>query len=161
MNNNFEFFIKNNFAITKTMFHVDEDNMKVIDNCNRIIVKKYNLNRLYDYIPIVKPFIDELLKDLTDFNIIINENYNKNNKTFTYHITFDINIDNIKDINAFVFLSQDKTDKNKINISLSTNKDHEFACIMMTNHYKNNHLENELKPLIANLSRHSLVLNII
>lgn len=157
--NNFELFIKNNFSITKTMFHVNETDIEVIDSYTRVITKNYNLNRLYNYIPIVQPIIEEILKDLTDFKIIINENYNNSNKTFTYHITFDI--DNFKDIYAFVFLSQDRNDKNKINISVNTNKDHELACILMTNHYKNNHLENQLKPLIANLSHHSLALNII
>ena len=159
MNNNFELFIKNNFSIIKTMFHINEDNVEVIDSFNREMTKYYNLNKLYNYIPIIQPIIEEILKDLKEIKIIINENYNNLNKTFTYHIRFDI--DNFKDIYAFVFLSQDKNDKNKINISVNTNKDHELACILMTNHYKNNHLENQLKPLIDRLSHHSLALNII
>jgi len=161
MDNNFNFFIKNNFSIIETMFHIKEKDVKIIDNYNRTIIKNYNIDRLFIYIPIIKTCVEELLKDLKDFNIIINETYNDSNKTFTYRIFFDIEIDNLKDVEAFIFLSQDKNDNRKINVSVSTNKDSELVSIFIMNHYKNNHLENELKPLIANLSRHSLELNII
>jgi len=161
MDNNFNFFIKNNFSIIQTMFHIKEKDVKIIDNYNRTIIKNYNIDRLFIYIPIIKTCVEELLKDLKDFNIIINETYNDAIKTFTYRIFFDIEIDNLKDVEAFIFLSQDKNDNRKINVSVSTNKDSELVSIFIMNHYKNNHLENELKPLIANLSRHSLELNII
>ena len=45
--NNFKSFIKNNFAIIKTLFYINEKDVEIIDDDNRLITKNYNLNHLY------------------------------------------------------------------------------------------------------------------
>jgi hypothetical protein len=147
--NNFKSFIKNNFAIIKTLFYINEKDVEIIDDDNRLITKKYNLNHLYKYLPFVEAFVP----NLTTINIIISENYNDNNNIFTYKIYFEI-----IDVEAYIFLSQNK---NKININIDTNNKTDIIHNLIIEFYKNNHLENQLKPLISNLSHHSLALNII
>lgn len=151
MNDNFELFIKNNFSIIETLFNINENNIKIIDNDNRLITKTYNLNKLYKYLPILELFIPDLNNIKSKINI--HEIYNKYNNTFTYKINFDI-----IETDAYIFLSQNK---NKINISIETNKKDDFIYNLIIEFYKINHLENQLKPLISNLSHHSLALNII
>jgi len=144
---NFEQFIKNN-SIINTMFNINENDIQIIDINNRIINKTYKLKRLYKYLPIIEPF----LADITNIKIYIAEKYNNFNNTFIYKINFDI-----IDLEAFIFLTQDK---NKININIDTNKKHDFIYNLAVEFYKN-YLKDHLKPLISNLSRHSLALNII
>jgi len=147
--NNFKSFIKNNFAIIKTLFYINEKDVEIIDDDNRLITKNYNLNHLYKYLPFVEAFVP----NLTTINIIISENYNDNNNIFTYKIYFEI-----IDVEAYIFLSQNK---NKININIDTNNKTDIIHNLIIEFYKNNHLKNQLKPLISNLSHHSLALNII
>jgi len=149
MNDNFKAFIKNNFSIIKTLFYINENDIKIIDNNNRLITKNYNLNHLYKYLPIVEAFIP----NLKHINIIINEIYNNTNNSFIYKINFDI-----IDVEAYIFLSQNK---NKIDISIETNNKNDIIHNLIIEFYKNHHLENQLKPLISNLSHRSLALNII
>ena len=75
-------------------------------------------------------------------------------------------------------MSQDKINKNKINASIAINKNNveddinplnKIIIMLMINYFENEQVnyykqvvfENQLKPLIQNLSHHSFELNII
>jgi hypothetical protein len=169
MNNykNFELFIKNNFEIISTIFHIKENEIKTIDNKTRLIKRDLEIIRLFDNIPILKTMLEDFLKDYVIIELYITEKFNDTNNEFIYKIKF--NKENLKNIRAFIKLSQDK---NNINVSLSFKKKNknnfdfdniteEIVFQAISNYYKATFLENDLKPLIKKLSHHSFALNII
>jgi hypothetical protein len=111
------------------------------------------------------------------------ESYDKKNNQFNYQIKlcenklFE-NITNIYRFDYYIHLNEDKNDKSKINVTLSMNKNNiedennplnKIIIMIMLNYFENEHpsyykkvvLQEQLKPLIDEISRHSLVLNII
>jgi len=179
----FKEFIFNNSSILKTLFHVDDNGIRVINNNSREIIKNYRTAKLFRFLPILKDILEEILKDISTIKLIIIETYNSSNNSFDYEIKvaenklFE-NITNIYKFRYYIHLILDKTDKRKINASLSMNKndvDDDFNPInkviimIMLNYFENEHpnyykkviLEEKLKPLITNISHHSFELNII
>ena len=179
----FKEFIRNNICIIKTLFHVNDDGIRIIDNNSREIIKNYRTAKLFRFLPILKDILEEILKDVSTIKLIIIETFNNSNNSFDYEIKvaenklFE-NITNIYKFRYYIHLVLDKTDKTKINSYLTMNKnnvDDDFNPInkviimIMLNYFENEHpnyykkviLEDKLKPLISNISHHSFELNII
>jgi len=163
--NNFELFIKNNFEILATIFHINENQIKTMDDNTRIIKRNIEIMNITKHIPILKNILEELFKDFLIIDIYIKEFFYNNE--FIYKIKF--NIENLKDIRAYLKLTNFK---NNINVSLSFNKKNknnfdldniteEIVFQAISNYYKATFLENDLKPLIRKLSHHSFELNIV
>ena len=166
---NFEFFIKNNFSILKTLFHINEDNLYVIDNNTRIIKKKIYISNIFNSIPILKGLLEEILKDLLLIETKITEKYNNINNEFLYKIKFYNS--KISHIRVYLKLNVDNINTNIINISINiTRKNNTFNTDTITediisniivNYYKSNFIENDLKTLFKTINHHSFELNII
>jgi hypothetical protein len=179
----FKEFIRNNPSILKTLFHVDDDGIKVIDNNSREIIKNYRTAKLFRFLPILKDILQEILKDISTIKLIIIETFDVSNNSFNYEIKvaenklFE-NITNIYKFRYYIHLTLDKKNKNKINSSLSMNKNdvdddynpiNKVIIMIMLNYFENEHpnyykkviLEEKLKPLITAISHHSFELNII
>ena len=60
----FEYLIKDNFEILKTLFHINESNLIVLNDKKRIIRKDIYISRIYETLPMIKGLLDEILKDL-------------------------------------------------------------------------------------------------
>ena len=60
----FKDFIKNNNSIIKTLFHVDDSNIKVIDDDSREIIKNYRTAKIFMFMPLLKDLLNEILKDV-------------------------------------------------------------------------------------------------
>ena len=183
MNNDFKSFIKNNPSIITTLFHVNESNIKVVNDNMRIINKCYKTNKLFTFIPILKDMLQDILKDVNGVDLKIIEKYDEKKVEFNYEIKlcenklFD-NITNLYKFSYFILMSQDKINKNKINASIAINKNNveddinplnKIIIMLMINYFENEQVnyykqvvfENQLKPLIQNLSHHSFELNIV
>jgi hypothetical protein len=180
---NFKDFIRNNSSIIQTLFHVDNDCIRIIDNYSRIITKNYKTSKIFMFMPILKDMLEELLKDIHTIQLIITENYDKKNNQFNYEIKLAENklfenITNLYQFRYYIHLNQDKTDKTKINASLSLNKNNlendlnpinNIIIMIMLNYFENEHpsyykqvvLKEQLEPLISDISLHSFALNII
>jgi len=179
----FKAFIRNNNSIIQTLFHVDNNNIKIIDDNTREIIKNYRTAKIFIFMPLLKDILNEILKDVPIVQLKIIETYDNKNNQFNYLIKlcenklFE-NITNIYRFNYFIHLYQDKIDKSKINVTLSMNKNNieddnnplnKIIIMIMLNYFENEHpsyykkvvLQDQLKPLIDNISLHSLVLNII
>ena len=166
---NFEFFIKNNFSILKTLFHINEDNLYVIDDNTRIIKKKIYISNIFNSIPILKGLLEEILKDLLLIETKITETFNKNNNEYLYKIKFYNS--KISHIRVYLKLNVDNINTNIINISINiTRKNNTFNTDTITediisniivNYYKSNFIENDLKTLFKTINHHSFELNII
>lgn len=179
----FKDFIRNNNSIIRTLFHVDDNSIKVIDNNTREIIKNYRTAKIFMFMPLLKDILNEILKDIPTIQLKIIESYDKKNNQFNYHIKlcenklFE-NITNIYRFDYYIHLNEDKNDKSKINVTLSMNKNNiedennplnKIIIMIMLNYFENEHpsyykkvvLQEQLKPLIDEISRHSLVLNII
>jgi len=166
---NFEFFIKNNFSILKTLFHINEDNLYVIDDNTRIIKKKIYISNIFNSIPILKGLLEEILKDLLLIETKITEKYNNINNEFLYKIKFYNS--KISHIRVYLKLNVDNINTNIINISINiTRKNNTFNTDTITediisniivNYYKSNFIENDLKTLFKTINHHSFELNII
>jgi len=172
-NNNFELFIKQNFLIISTLFHINENAVQIIDDKTRIIKRNFKINRLFEHIPILKTILEDFFKDYMIIGITIKEEFIDNNNQYIYKI--NCNKDDLKHFNGYLKLTQDNNNKNKINASISFDKtnnnifDFENINILteelifqsISNFYKSTFLENDLKPLIKKLSHHFFELNII
>jgi hypothetical protein len=116
---NIESFIKNNFCILKTLFHINEDNLIVINNNKRIIKRNIYISNIFNSIPVLKGFLEEILKDLLLIETKITEKFNDNNE-FLYKIKF-YNA-KISHIRVYIKLYQDNINTNIINISINIKK---------------------------------------
>lgn len=177
---NFKDFIKNNNSIIKTLFHVNDDNIKVIDDNKREITKNYRTAKMFMFMPLLKDLLYELLKDIHTIQLIITETFDKKANQFNYEIRLAENklfesITNLYRFRYYIHLSENKS---KINSSLSINKNdveddmnpvNKIIIMIMLNYFENEHgsyykrvvLEEKLKPLIADISHRSFELNII
>jgi len=160
----FEYLIKDNFDILRTMFHINESNLTILNDKKRIIRKDIYISRIYETIPIIKGFLDEIFKDLLLIKTEIKEVFNEDKNEFTYKIKFNNYLKN----NYKVFMKLTLKNKNKINVSIyfiNKNKDVNIIDNIIINsilhYYKSEFLEKDLKTLIHNLSHHSFELNII
>lgn len=154
----FELLIKNNFEILKTLFHINESNLTILDDKKRIIVKDIYMSRLYESLPMIKELLDEIFKDLLIIKTEIKEVFNKDNNEFIYTVKFN----NSKINNYKVFMKLTLKDKNKINVSINyINKNEDSNIIdniiinVILNYYKSEFLEKDLKNLINNLNQDS------
>jgi len=157
----FEFLIKDNFEILKTLFHINENNLVVLDDKKRIIVKDIYMSRTYESLPMIKELLDEIFKDLLIIKTEIKEVFNKDNNEFIYKIKFN----NSKINNYKVFMKLTLKDKNKINVSINyINKNEDSNIIdniiinVILNYYKSEFLEKDLKKLVNNLNHDSFEL---
>jgi len=178
----FKDFIRNNNSIIRTLFHVDDSNIKIINDNYREIIKNYRTAKIFMFMPLLKDLLNEILKDVPIVQLKIIENYDKKNDQFNYTITIMENklFENIISLYEFQYLLHLYFDKNnkKINVSLSMNKNkieddcnplNKIIIMIMLNYFENEHptyykqvvLEKQLKPLITDISHHSLELNII
>jgi len=183
MDNDFKVFVRNNPSIISTLFHVSENNIEVINDNTRIIHKCYKTNKLFMFVPMLKDILNDILKDVNGIDLNIIENYDENNKEFNYEVKlcenklFE-NITNLYKFSYIIFISQDKNNKNKINAGVKINKNdveddinplNKIIIMLMINYFENEQVnyykevvfQNQLKPLIKNLSHHSFELNII
>ena len=180
---NFKDFIRNNKSIIRTLFHVDDDCIKVIDDNKREIVKNYRTAKMFLFMPLLKDLLFELLKDVPTIQLIINETFDKKLNQFNYEIRLAENklfesITNLYRFRYYIHLSQDKTDKSKINSYLSMDKNdveddmnpiNKIIIMIMLNYFENEHmgyykrvvLDDKLKPLITDISHRSFELNTI
>ncbi len=181
MTNNFKDFIRNNNSIVKTLFHIDDSNINVIDNNTRIMTKHYKISKMFMFIPVLKDMLTEILKDISFIQLDIKETFDKNKNEFTYEITLAENplFQSITNLYKFkYYISLNNNNKNIINSSIYYNKNNiedeinpvnKIIIMIMLNYLENEHpsyykkvvLEDQLKPLISNISHHSFVLNII
>jgi len=151
----FEFLIKNNFEIIKTLFNINETNIIVFDDKKRIIRKDIYTSRIYETIPNIKWFLDEIFKDILLIKTEIKEVFNKDKNEFIYKIKFcNERINNYK-----VFIKLILKNKNKINGSIYyINKNKNINLIddiiinIIINYYKSEFLENNLKKILSNYS---------
>ena len=168
--------IKTNPIIIKTLFHLNKYEVNNINKTNRIIIKYCSINHIYEYIPILK----EIFKEENDISYLISETFENNSIIYEIklnnHPIFD-NYDYIYKFRFFIYLSNDISNKNKINIHLKTNKinindpnpiNHTIINIITNyiendhiNFIKNNIIEKELKPLLSSINPHFFELNII
>jgi len=174
---NFELLIKNNFSILKTLFHVNENSLHIIDNNTRIIKRNFQISRLFDCIPFLKTILEDIFKNYMIIDLSITEKFNKLNNEFIYKLK--LYKDDLKNIRGYLKLSLDNFNKNKINVSMyykkkSNNNNNiinidfnninniteEIIFQSISNYYKSTFLENDLKPLIKNISHHFFELNI-
>ena len=184
MNNDFKAFVRNNPAIITTLFHVNENNINKINaDDTRIINKCYKTSKLFSFIPILKDMLQDILNDVEGLELQIIEKYDEKNLQFNYEVKlcenklFD-NITNLYKFSYFILIAQDKNNKNKINASISINKNNveddmnplnKIIIMLMVNYFENEQVdyykkvvfENQLKPLIYDISHHSFELNII
>ena len=177
---NFKDFIRNNNIIIKTLFHIDDNCIKVIDNKTRIIIKNYKTSKMFIFMPLLKDLLEELLKDVNTIQIIITETYNKSLNTFNYEIKLAENklFENITNLYKFRYYIHLNENNGKINASLKSEKNNadddinplnKIIIMIMLNYFENEHpdyykkivLKDQLEPLITNISHHSFVLNII
>jgi len=179
----FKDFIKNNNSIIKTLFHVDDNNIRIINDNKREIIKNYRTAKIFMFMPLLKDLLFEILKDISVIQLIITETFDNNNNLFNYEIKLAKNklfenITNLYRFRYYINLYQDKIDKSKINSDLSIQKNdvdddnnpiNKIIIMIMLNYFENEHsnyykkvvLEDQLKPLIDDISHHSFVLNII
>jgi len=176
----FKDFIINNNSILKTLFHINDDNIKVIDANKREIIKNYRTAKMFIFMPLLKDLLYELLKDVPTIQLIITETFDKNKNQFDYEIQLAENklFDSITNLYRFRYYIHLSADKSKINSSLSMNKNdieddinpiNKIIIMIMLNYFENEHgnyykkvvLEEKLKPLISDISHHSFELNII
>ena len=163
MNNDFKAFVRNNPAIITTLFHVNENNInKINDDDTRIINKCYKTSKLFSFIPVLKDMLQDILKDVEGLELQIIEKYDEKKSQFNYEVKLCENklfdsITNLYKFSYFILLSQDKNYKNKIIIMLMVN----YFENEQVDYYKKVVFENQLKPLIYDISHHSFELNII
>ena len=157
----FEYLIKNNFEILRTLFHINESNLIVLNDKKRIIRKDIYISRIYETLPMIKGLLDEILKDLLLIKTEIKEVFNEDKNEFIYTIKFN----NSRINNYKVFMKLTLKTKNKINGSIYfINKNKDINIIdniiinIILNYYKTEFLEKDLKKLIHNLSDHSFEL---
>jgi len=153
----FEFLIKNNIEFIKTLFHIYENNVFIIDNNNKVIKKEIYISNIFDSIPIVKDILQDIFKEFIIIESIINEFYDTQNNQFIYKIKF--NNKNINNYRVFIILAQDSIYKNKINFSIKLhNKDknpnisNDMIIHIIINWYKANFIEKDLKTLFNKYS---------
>jgi len=162
----FEYFIKNNFNILNILFHINENNITIVNNNTRIIKKDIYISNIFNSLPILKTLLEDILKEFILIETKIKESYNENNNEFIYKIKFyNPKISHIK---AFIKL---KEINNIINISIDINNNNN--CIIsnkitediigniIINYYKANFIEKDLKTFLENTNHHSFELNII
>lgn len=176
----FKDFIRNNNEIIKTLFHIDDNSITIIDKNTREFIKNYKTTKIFIFMPLLKDILNEILKDISTIQLKIIEKFDKNNNQFNYKIFLNENklFDNITNLYRFNYLIHLNENNSIINVSLSMNKNNieddnnplnKIIIMIMLNYFENEHpsyykrvvLEKQLKPLITNLSHHSLVLNII
>ena len=160
----FEYLIKDNFEILRTLFHINESNLIVLNDKKRVIRKDIYISRIYETLPMIKGLLDEIFKDLLLIKTEIKEVFNENKNEFIYTIKFN----NSRINNYKVYMKLTLKTKNKINGSIYfINKNKDINIIdniiinIILNYYKLEFLEKDLKKLIDNLSHHSFELNII
>lgn len=160
----FEYLIKDNFEILKTLFHINESNLIVLNDKKRIIRKDIYISRIYETLPMIKGLLDEIFKDLLLIKTEIKEVFNEDKNEFIYTIKFN----NSRINNYKVFMKLTLKDKNKINgyiYFINKNKDiniiDNIIINIILNYYKTEFLEKDLKKLIHNLSDHSFELLIL
>lgn len=160
----FEYLIKNNFEILRTLFHINESNLIVLNDKKRLIRKDIYISRIYETLPMIKGLLDEILKDLLLIKTEIKEVFNEDKNEFIYTIKFN----NSRINNYKVFMKLTLKTENKINGSIYfINKNKDINIIdniiinIILNYYKSEFLEKALKKLIDNLSHHSFELLIL
>lgn len=167
--------ILKNPIIIETLFHIKNYKLNIINSNKRTFIKITPFNEIYNYLPILRNFI----KDDNEISYFITETYQDNSiiyeiKLNNHHLFNDYQF--IYNLKFFICFSIDNTDKNKINISLKTNKiNDEINPINQTiiniisnylendhmDYIKNNIIHKELKPLFSSINHRSFVLNII
>jgi len=172
--------IKSNPIIIETLFHLKKYEINIINEKKRTIIKSCPLNHIYEFLPILKELFNELFKYDNDISYLITEIFENNSIIYEIklnnHPIFE-NYNYIYNFRFYINLFNDKSNKNKINIQLSTNNIDIFdpnplnqTIIYIITKYlendhidyiKNNILEKELKPLLSNINHHSFELNII
>jgi hypothetical protein len=177
---NFKDFIRTNNSIIKTLFHIDDNSINIIDDNTRIITKNYRTAKIFLFMPLLKDILEEILKDVSTIKLIITETYDKSKKTFNYEIKLAENklFENITNLYKFRYYLYLTENNKKINASLKAecndadndiNPLNKIIIMIMLNYFENEHpsyykkvvLKDELKPLIEKLSHHSFELNII
>lgn len=153
--NSFEILIKNNMEILTTLFHINENNLNIIDDKKRIIRKDIKIERIYQALPIIKDLVDEIFKDFLVIETKIKEIYYDDKNEFIYKIKFN----NPKISNYKFYIKLSLKDENKINCDINyINKKNEndilFNLILniIVNYYKSEFIENDLKKLIKRLT---------
>lgn len=172
--------IKSNPIVIETLFHLNKYEINIINEKKRIIIKSSSLNDIYEYLPILKDLFNDLFKYNNDISYLITEIFENNCIIYEIklnnHPIFE-NFNYIYNFSFYINLSLDKSNKNKINIQLKTNKINiddinplnQTIIHIITNYLENDHikyikkdiLEKELKPLLSNINPHSFELNII
>ena len=177
---NFKDFIRNNNSIVKTLFHVNDDSIVVINDNTRIITKNYRTAKIFMFMPLLKEILEELLKDVSTIQMIITETFDKSKKTFNYEIKLAENklFENITNLYKFSYYVHLTENNKKINASLSSEKNNadddmnplnKIIIMIMLNYFENEHpsyykkvvLKEQLEPLITEISHRSFELNII
>lgn len=181
MSSNFKEFIRNNNSIVKTLFHVDDANINIIDDNTRVITKLYRTSKMFMFIPVLKDMLNEILKDISFIQLDIKETFDKKKNEFTYEISLAENplfqgITNLYKFRYYIILNN--KNKNNINSSIHLDKNNvdddinpvnKIIIMIMLNYLENEHpcyykkvvLEEQVKPLISSISHHSFELNII
>ena len=114
---NFKDFIRNNNSIVKTLFHVNDDSIVVINDNTRIITKNYRTAKIFMFMPLLKEILEELLKDVSTIQMIITETFDKSKKTFNYEIKLAENklFENITNLYKFRYYIHLNENNGKIN----------------------------------------------
>jgi hypothetical protein len=168
--------IISNHRIIETLFHLDNYDLIVINSTKRMIIKYCPFNHIYEYLP----FLKDILNDDKDISYIIMETYENNSILYEislnkHHLFNDYEY--IYNFRFYIQISNDKFNKNKINIQIKTNKIdinepnpiHQTIIHIIFNYLENEHInyikneiiEKELKPLLLSLNPRSFELNII
>jgi len=170
----------NNSIIVKTLFHINDSCIKVIDDKTRLITKNYKTSKLFLFMPLLKELLEELIKDINTIKLLITETFDSKLNGFTYEIKLAENklfenITNLYNFKYYIHLNLDKINNKKINSHLSMDKNNIYddfnpvnniIIMIILNYFENEHpnyykkvvLEDQLKPL---LNLHSFELNII
>lgn len=180
MTKDFYSIILNNSAIIETLFHLDKYDLNIINSTKRNIIKKCPFNHIYEFLPILKDFFNEIFKEDNDISYLITETFDNNSINYEIrlnkHPIFD-NYDYIYNFRFYIQISNDISNKNKMNIHLKTNKIdvndpnpiNQTIIHIISNYLENDHItyvkkdiiEKELKPLLSSLNPRSFELNII
>ena len=72
----FEYFIKNNFNILNILFHINENNITIVNNNTRIIKKDIYISNIFNSLPILKTLLEDILKEFILIETKIKESYN-------------------------------------------------------------------------------------
>jgi hypothetical protein len=168
--------IINNPIIIETLFHLKNYEIITINSTKRTFIKNYNIENIYNHIPILKDFLND--NNINDISYLITETFENNSIIYEIKINNHPVLDNydfLYKFRFFIYLSFDKYNKNKINIILKNltindiNPLNQTIIFIISNYLENEHInyikndiiDKELKQIFLNLNPHSFELNII